>query len=70
VIGHNVRIDAGCRIEESVILDGSIIGAGSHSRVIADPSMSCRNTTLGGDAITVLPRGRSIGRRAVNVTRG
>jgi glucose-1-phosphate adenylyltransferase len=72
VIGRNVRIDAGCRIEESVILDGSIIGAGSHlRRVIADRfNVLPKHTTLGGDAITVLPRGRSIGGRAVNVTRG
>jgi glucose-1-phosphate adenylyltransferase len=72
VIGRNVRIDAGCRIEESIILDGSIIGAGSHlRRVIADRfNVLPRNTSLAGDAITVLPRGRSIGGRAVNVTRG
>jgi glucose-1-phosphate adenylyltransferase len=74
VIGRNVRIDAGCRIEDSIILDGSIIGAGSRlQRVIADrfnvlPKNSVTGKTEG--SLTVLPRGRSIGGRAVNVTRG
>jgi glucose-1-phosphate adenylyltransferase len=70
VIGRNVRIDPGCRIEESIILDGSIVGAGSRiRRVIADRfNVIPKQSTLGGDAVTVLPRGRSVGGRAVNVT--
>jgi glucose-1-phosphate adenylyltransferase len=74
VIGRNVRIDAGCRIEESIILDGSIIGAGSQlRRVIADRfNVLPKNSVIGaaGAAVSVLPRGRSVGGRAVNVTRG
>jgi glucose-1-phosphate adenylyltransferase len=73
VIGRNVRIDAGCRIEDSIILDGSIVGAGSRlRRVIADRfNVLPKNSALGDSAaVTVLPRGRSIGGRAVNVTRG
>ncbi|MFZ5864153.1 MAG: glucose-1-phosphate adenylyltransferase [Nitrospirota bacterium] len=70
VIGRNVRIDSGCRIEESVILDGSIIREGCRlRRVIADRfNVIPPRTVLGDDAITVLPRGRSVGGRAVNVT--
>jgi glucose-1-phosphate adenylyltransferase len=74
VIGRNVRIDAGTRIEDSIILDGSIIGAGSHiRRVIADRfNVFPKQSVLGkpDSAITVIPRGRSIGGRAVNVTSG
>lgn len=37
VIGRNVRIESGTKIEECIILDGSIVGAKSHlRRVIAD----------------------------------
>jgi glucose-1-phosphate adenylyltransferase len=70
VIGRNVRIDPGCRIEESIILDGSIVGAGSRiRRVIADRfNVIPKQSTLGGDTISVLARGRSVGGRAVNVT--
>jgi glucose-1-phosphate adenylyltransferase len=70
VIGRNVRIDSGCRIEESVILDGSIVREGCRlRRVIADRfNVIPARTALGDDAITVLPRGRSVGGRAVNVT--
>ncbi len=74
VIGRNVRIDAGTRIEDSIILDGSIIGAGSHiRRVIADRfNVFPKQSMLGkpDSVITVIPRGRSIGGRAVNVTSG
>ncbi len=70
VIGRNVRIDSGCRIEESVILDGSIVREGCRlRRVIADRfNVIPARTTISDDAITVLPRGRSVGGRAVNVT--
>ena len=37
VIGRNVRIESGTKIEECIILDGSVVGAKSHlRRVIAD----------------------------------
>lgn len=37
VIGRNVRIEPGTKIEECIILDGSIVGAKSHlRRVVAD----------------------------------
>jgi glucose-1-phosphate adenylyltransferase len=72
LIGRNVRIDPGCRIEESVILDGSIVGAGSSiRRVIADRfNVIPKQSALGGDTIMVLARGRSVGGRAVNVSPG
>lgn len=37
VIGRNVRIESGTKIEECIILDGSTVGAKSHlRRVVAD----------------------------------
>ncbi len=72
VIGRNVRIDAGTRIEDSIILDGSIVGAGSHiRRVVADRfNVVSKGSAIGkaDGPLTVIPRGRSIGGRAVNVT--
>ncbi len=75
VIGRNVRIESGTRIEESVILEGSIVGAQSRlRRVIADRfNVLEKGTVIGydreGSASThtvVLPRGRSVGGRAAD----
>lgn len=78
VIGRNVRIESGARIEECVILDGAVIGVKARlRRVIADRfNVIPPGTELGFDAATdrkryhvtrsghiVLPRGRSIGDR-------
>ena len=82
VIGRNVMIKHGASIEESVILDGAIIGANARlRRVIADRFNSIPpGTQIGFDqvvdrkcyqvsrsGIVVLPRGRSIGDRAVEM---
>ncbi len=71
VIGRNVRVEPGCVIEDSIILDGSIIGEQSRlRRVIADRfNVLPKGTAIGWERetppLTVLPRGRSIGGRAV-----
>ena len=80
VIGRNVRIEPGADIEESVILDGAIIGSKARlRRVIADRfNVIAPGTEIGRDQtadrtrrqagqsrIVVLPRGRSAGGRAV-----
>lgn len=75
VIGRNVRIEPGCRIEDSIILEGSIIGPRSRlRRVIADRYNVLPKETVIGDPdrtdrlppLTVLPRGASQGRRATS----
>lgn len=72
VIGRNVRIEPGCVIEESIVFEGSTVGAGSRlRRVVADRFNALpKGTVLGGSGLpgvrpplTVLPRGGSIGRR-------
>ena len=80
IIGRNVRIGEGTKIEECIILDGTIIGPKCRlRRVIADrfnvipagaemgfdkPSDGKRST-IGKAGLTVLPRGQSFGGRAV-----
>ena len=81
LIGRNVRIGEGTHIEECVILDGTIIGPKCRlRRVIADrfnvipagtelgikKSKNAQITTVGKSGLTVLPRGRSYGGRAVD----
>ncbi len=81
VIGRNVRIEQGAHIEESVILDGTIVGAHCRlRRVIADrfnvippgtdlgfeQKSHYPRALVGKKGITVLPRGRSYGGRAVH----
>ncbi len=80
VIGRNVRIHHGARIEECVIGDGAVIGSKVRlRRVVADRfNVIPAGTELGFDAasdrqrfqvtrsgLVVLPRGRSIGERAL-----
>ncbi len=75
VIGRNVRIEPGARLEESIIHEGSIIGPRARlRRVIADRfNVVPKDTMIGFDRNTgpgplpplvVLPRGRSVGGRA------
>lgn len=80
VIGRNVVIKHGARIEESVILDGAIIGSTARlRRVIADRfNVIAAGTEIGFDSaadrarfqttksgLVVFRRGRSVGERAV-----
>jgi len=83
VIGHNVRIEHGAYIEESIILDGSIIGSKARlRRVVADRfNIIPAGTEIGWNAaadrkryqvaksgLVVMRRGRSAGNRAVHIT--
>ncbi len=79
IIGRNVHIGEGCTIEESIILDGTVIGAKSHlKRCIIDRfNVIDAGTTMGGDksrtgkrpsgklGLTTLSRGQSYGGRAI-----
>ncbi|MGH9893441.1 MAG: glucose-1-phosphate adenylyltransferase, partial [bacterium] len=80
VIGRNVRIEHGAEIEESIILDGSAVGAKAKlRRVIVDRfNIIPAGTQLGFTAaedrkrhqvtksgLVILPRGRSAGGRAL-----
>ncbi len=82
VIGRNVRIEHGAAIEESVIMDGAVIGSKVRlRRVIADRfNVIPPGTEIGYDPVAdrqryqvvksglvVLPRGRSAGERPVPV---
>ena len=80
IIGRNVRIGEGCRIEESIILDGTVIGPKCHlNRCIIDRfNVIESGTTMGGDksrpgkrpsgklGLTTLSRGQSYGGRAIS----
>ena len=80
IIGRNVRIGEGCTIEESIILDGTVIGPKSHlQRCIIDRfNVLEAGTTMGGDkgrmgkrssgklGLTTLTRGQSYGGRAIS----
>ena len=80
IIGRNVRIGEGCTIEESIILDGTVIGPKSHlQRCIIDRfNVLDSGTTMGGDksrvgkrssgklGLTTLTRGQSYGGRAIS----
>jgi glucose-1-phosphate adenylyltransferase len=80
IIGRNVRIEEGCTIEESIILDGTVIGPKSHlQRCIIDRfNVIESGTTMGGDksrmgkrpsgklGLTTLSRGQSYGGRAIS----
>ena len=80
IIGRNVRIGEGCTIEESIILDGTVIGPQSHlQRCIIDRfNVIEPGTTMGGDknrggkrssgklSLTIMPRGQSYGGRAIS----
>jgi len=80
IIGRNVRIGEGCTIEESIILDGTVIGPKSHlQRCIIDRfNVLESGTNMGGDkgrvgkrssgklGLTTLPRGQSYGGRAIS----
>ena len=80
IIGRNVRIGEGCTIEESIILDGTVIGPKCHlQRCIIDRfNVIESGTILGGDkgrggkrpsgklGLTTLPRGQSYGGRAIS----
>ena len=80
IIGRNVHIGEGCTIEESIILDGTVIGPKSHLRrcIIDRFNVISSGTTLGvtkGRAgkrpsgklgLTILPRGKSYGGRAIS----
>jgi glucose-1-phosphate adenylyltransferase len=83
IIGRNVRIGEGSTIEESIILDGTIIGPKCHlRRCIIDrfnvleggtklglqTGREARRSTIGKAGLTVLPRGQSYGGRAVSTT--
>jgi glucose-1-phosphate adenylyltransferase len=76
VIGRNVRIEPGARIDECIVLDGTVIGAKSRlRRVIVDRfNVIPAATEIGGDAredrqryqvtksgLVILPRGRGAG---------
>ena len=79
IIGRNVHIGEGCTIEESIILDGTVIGPKSHlQRCIIDRfNVIDAGTTMGGDksrtgkrpsgklGLTTLSRGQSYGGRAI-----
>jgi glucose-1-phosphate adenylyltransferase len=80
IIGRNVRIGEGCSIEESIILDGTVIGSNCHlQRCIVDRfNVIEPGTSLGGDKIrtgkrpagklglTTIARGKSYGGRAIS----
>ena len=80
IIGRNVRIGEGCTIEESIILDGTVIGPKCHlQRCIVDRfNLIESGRVLGGDkgrigkrpsgklGLTTLPRGQSYGGRAIS----
>jgi glucose-1-phosphate adenylyltransferase len=80
IIGRNVRIGEGCTIEESIILDGTVIGPKCHlQRCIIDRfNVIESGAILGGDkgrggkrpsgklGLTILPRGQSYGGRAIS----
>lgn len=81
IIGRNVRIGEGCTIEESIILDGTLIASKCHlHRCIIDrfniipsetsmgvkPSKDNRRSTTGKLGLTILPRGQSYGGRAIH----
>ncbi len=79
IIGRNVQIAEGCTIEESIILDGTVIGPKSHlQRCIIDRfNVIEAGTIMGGDkkrtgkrpsgklGLTTLSRGQSYGGRAI-----
>ena len=81
VIGRNVRVGEGAEIEESIILDGTVVGPKARlCRVIADrfnlipagtvlgyeqPVDNSLRYTVDKAGIIVLPRGHSYGGRAV-----
>ncbi len=79
IIGRNVRIGEGCTIEESIILDGTVIGPKCHlQRCIVDRfNVIESGTNLGGDkgrlvkrasgklGLTTIARGKSYGGRAI-----
>jgi glucose-1-phosphate adenylyltransferase len=80
IIGRNVRIGEGCTIEESIILDGTVIGQKCHlHRCIVDRfNVIESGTILGGDkgrggkrpsgklGLITVPRGKSYGGRAIS----
>ena len=80
IIGHNVRIGEGCRIDESIILDGTVISPKCHlQRCIIDRfNVIDSGTHLGGDksrtgkrpsgklGLTTVARGKSYGGRAIS----
>jgi glucose-1-phosphate adenylyltransferase len=81
IIGRNVRIGEGCTIEESIILDGTLIGANCHlHRCIIDrfniissgttlgdkQGRDSRRSTAGKLGLTLFPRGQSYGGRAIH----
>ena len=81
IIGRNVRIGEGCTIEESIILDGTLIGSKCHlHRCIIDRfNIISAGTSLGDKqwregrrsttaklGLTILPRGQSYGGRAIH----
>lgn len=80
IIGRNVRIDHGARIEECVIGDGALIGSKARlRRVVADrfnvipagaeigfdSSVDRKQYHVTRSGLVVLPRGRSVGDRAL-----
>jgi len=79
IIGRNVRIGEGCTIEESIILDGTVIGPKSHlHRCIIDRfNVIEPGSTMGGDkgrggkrhpgklGLTTVARGKSYGGQAI-----
>ncbi len=80
IIGRNVRIGEGCTIDESIILDGTVVGSKSHlQRCIIDRfNVIESGTTMGGEkgrggkrhagklGLTTVPRGKSYGGRAIS----
>ena len=80
IIGRNVHIGEGCRIEESIILDGTVVGSKCHlQRCIIDRfNVIESGTHLGGDksragkrpsgklGLTTVARGKSYGGRAIS----
>ncbi|MFQ5991091.1 MAG: glucose-1-phosphate adenylyltransferase [Nitrospiraceae bacterium] len=81
VIGRNVRVEHGAKIEECVILDGSIVGSKAHlRRVVADrfniipagaeiglnPVVDRKTYQVVKSGLVVLPRGRSLGGHAIS----
>jgi len=80
IIGRNVHIGEGCTIEESIILDGTVVGPKCHlQRCIIDRfNVIESGTHLGGDksrtgkrsggklGLTTIARGKSYGGRAIS----